>query len=154
MSAQGVVIHKNYNPERTSENSWERRKTSKIIWHHPKNNWGPIIDDLVLFEEDFNSWTEMWSGPDGYLRPDQFLDNLTVIIREQYSNIATLFLTFLKLEKVEFFWVNQQSNYKPTMQPTNKLTNHQQANIRNFTTNKKYFSQFANLQLREGFQKT
>ena len=38
--------------------------TSKIIWYHPKNNWGPIIDDLVQFEEDFNSRTEMWSGGD------------------------------------------------------------------------------------------
>ena len=50
------------------ENSWEHRKTaqniakqlrtsetSKIIWYHPKNNWGLIIDDLVQFEEDFNS---------------------------------------------------------------------------------------------------
>ena len=37
------------------------------------------MDDLVQFEEDFNSRTEMWSGPDGYLRPDQFLDHLTVI---------------------------------------------------------------------------
>ena len=64
---------------KTSENSWEHRKTSKIIWYHPENNWGPIIDNLVQFEEDFNSRTEMWSGPDGYLRPDQFLDHLTVI---------------------------------------------------------------------------
>ena len=40
------------------------------------------MDNLVQFEEDFNSRTEMWwwSGPDGYLRPDQFLDHLTVII--------------------------------------------------------------------------
>ena len=48
------------------------------------NNWGPIIDNLVQFEEDFNSRTEMWwSGPVGwgYLRPDQFLGHLTVIIK-------------------------------------------------------------------------
>ena len=67
---------------RTSENSWEHRKTSKIIWYHPMNNWGPIIDNLVQFEEDFNSRTEMWwSGGDriGYVRPDQFLDHLTVM---------------------------------------------------------------------------
>ena len=61
---------------KTSENNWEHRKTSKIIWHHPKNNWGPIIDDLVQFEEDFNSWTEKLRS--GYFRPDQFLDHLTV----------------------------------------------------------------------------
>ena len=66
---------------RTSENSWEHRKTSKIIWYHPKNNWRPIIDNLVQLEEDFNSRTEMWSGVGwGYLRSDQFLNHLTVII--------------------------------------------------------------------------
>jgi len=48
---------------KTSENNWEHRKTSKIIWHHPKNNWGPIIDDLVQFEEDFISRTKKLSGP-------------------------------------------------------------------------------------------
>ena len=87
MSAQVVVIHKSYNPAenigkqlrtsenswKTSKNSWEHRKTSKIIWYHPENNWGPIIDNLVQFEEDFNSQNEMWSGVgwggDGYLRP-------------------------------------------------------------------------------------
>ena len=67
-------IHKSYNP---AENSWDHRKTSKIIWYHPKNNWGPIIDDLVQFEEYFNIRTELWLS--GYLRPDQFLDHLTVI---------------------------------------------------------------------------
>ena len=79
--AQGVVIHKIPTQLRTSENSWEHRKTSKIIWYYPENNWGHPIDSLVQFEEDFNSRTEMWwSGPvDGYLRPDQFLDHLTVI---------------------------------------------------------------------------
>ena len=66
---------------KTLENSWEHRKTSKIIWYHPMNNWGPIIDNLVQFEEDFNIRTEMWLS--GYLRPDQFLDHLTVLkIRE------------------------------------------------------------------------
>ena len=48
---------------KTSENNWEHRKTSKIIWHHPKNNWGPIIDDLVQFEENFISRTKKLSGP-------------------------------------------------------------------------------------------
>ena len=48
---------------KTSENSWEHRRTSEIIWYHPENNWGPIIDNLVQFEEDFNSQTEKWSGP-------------------------------------------------------------------------------------------
>ena len=43
---------------KTSENSWEHRKTSKIIWYHPENNWGPIIDNWVQFEEDFNSRTK------------------------------------------------------------------------------------------------
>ena len=68
---------------KTSENSWEHRKTSKIIWYHPENNWGPIIDNLVQFEEDFNSRTKKLrsGGVDwiGYLRPVQFLDHLTVI---------------------------------------------------------------------------
>ena len=72
MCAQGVVMHctgsdfiKVTTQMKTSENNWEHRKTSKIIWHHPKNNWGPIIDDLVQFEEDFNSRTEKswwWGG--------------------------------------------------------------------------------------------
>ena len=26
---------------------WEHLKKSKIIWYHPENNWGPIIDNLV-----------------------------------------------------------------------------------------------------------
>ena len=72
--AQGAVMHKSYNQaenirkqQRTSENSWLHRKTSKIIWYHPENNWGPIIDSLVQFEEDFNSRTKMsveWGGGD------------------------------------------------------------------------------------------
>ena len=49
---------------KTSENSWEHWKTSKIIWYHPENNWGPIIDNLVQFEEDFNSRTKMLQGLD------------------------------------------------------------------------------------------
>ena len=44
---------------KTSKNSWEHWQTSKIIWYHPQNNWGPIIDNLVQFEEDFNSRTMM-----------------------------------------------------------------------------------------------
>ena len=67
--AQGVVMHKSYNQaenirkqQRTSENSWLHRKTSKIIWYHPENNWGPIIDSLVQFEEDSNSRTKKWVG--------------------------------------------------------------------------------------------
>ena len=41
---------------------------------------------MVQFEEDFKSRTEKsWSGGvDGYLRPDQFLDHLTVIIIKLY----------------------------------------------------------------------
>ena len=39
--------------------SWEHLKTSKNIWHHPENNWEPIIDSLVLFEQDFNTRTQM-----------------------------------------------------------------------------------------------
>ena len=55
----------------------------KIIWYHPENNWGPLIENLVQFEEDFNSGTKKsvgW-GPVGigYVRPVQFLDHLTVI---------------------------------------------------------------------------
>ena len=45
---------------KTSKNSWEHRKTPKIIWYHPENNWGPLIDNLVQFEEDFNRRTEKW----------------------------------------------------------------------------------------------
>ena len=41
---------------KTSKNSWEHWQTSKIIWYHPENNWGPIIDNLVQLEENFNSW--------------------------------------------------------------------------------------------------
>ena len=40
------------------------------------------MDNLAQFEENFNSrikkWVGWWVG--GYLRPDQFLDHLTVII--------------------------------------------------------------------------
>ena len=58
---------------KTSENSWGHRKTSKIIWYHPENNWGTLIDDLVQFEEDFNSQTKMWvrSGPVRMVISDQ-----------------------------------------------------------------------------------
>ena len=45
---------------KTSKNSWEHWQTSKIIWYHPENNWGPIIDNLVQLEKDFNSHAEMW----------------------------------------------------------------------------------------------
>ena len=86
---------------KTSENSWEHWKTS-IIWYHPESNWGPVIDTLVQFEEDFNSRTEKWSGPVqwGYLRPDQFLDHLTVITTFNLSQIfeihpSTSMLKFL-----------------------------------------------------------
>ena len=65
MCAQGVVMHctgsdsiKVSTQLKTSENSWEHRKTPKIIWYHPENNWGPLIDNLVQFEEDFNSGTK------------------------------------------------------------------------------------------------
>ena len=37
--------------------TWE---TPKIILYHPENNRGPLIDNLVHFEEDFNSPTEKW----------------------------------------------------------------------------------------------
>ena len=42
-------------------------------------------DNLVQFEEDFNSRTEKWRwGPVGigYVRPVQFLDHLTVIKKQ------------------------------------------------------------------------
>ena len=63
---------------KTSENSWGHPKTSRFIGYHPKNKWGPLIDNLVQFEEDFNSGTKK-SVRWGYLRPVQFLDHLTVI---------------------------------------------------------------------------
>ena len=50
-----------------------------------------ITASLVQFEEDFNSRTKMWDWVDrvgewvnGYLRPDQFLDHLTVIKSKRY----------------------------------------------------------------------
>ena len=74
---------------KTSENGWEYRKTPKIIWYHPENNWGPLTDNLVHFEEDFNSRTEKlrWGGVvrSSYLRPVQFLDHLTVIKTTLYE---------------------------------------------------------------------
>ena len=46
--------------------SWKHRKTAEYIgkhlwniWYHPENNWGSIIDNLVQFEKDFNTYTEM-----------------------------------------------------------------------------------------------
>ena len=46
------------------QSSWKHRKTAenigkhKVIWYHPENNWRPIIDNLLHFEEGFNSRTE------------------------------------------------------------------------------------------------
>ena len=48
-------FYKSYNPAENIGHSWEHRKTPKIIWYHPENNWGPTIDNLVQLEEDFNS---------------------------------------------------------------------------------------------------
>ena len=57
---------------------------------HPENNWEPIIVSLVQFENDFNTLTKMlyWARMGGwisYLRPDQFLDHLTVMINQSSS---------------------------------------------------------------------
>ena len=59
------------------------------------------MDNLVQFEEDFNSRTKKWVvvwwdgvGLGGYLRPDQFLDHLTVITSSQNS-IDAIADTFL-----------------------------------------------------------
>ena len=73
--AQVVVIHQSYNPaqhRKTAENMGKQLRTSeniygisKNIWYHPENNWGPLIDNLVQFEEDFNSGTKKsvrWGG--------------------------------------------------------------------------------------------
>ena len=122
MSAQGVVIHESYHP---AENSWEHRKTSKIIWYHPEDNWGPFIYNLVQFEEDFNSRTEKWSGGAeiGYLRPDQFLDHLTVIksttppIVAAVTNISYVHqqhpgMRSSILKKWEFDNISQAVNFK------------------------------------------
>ena len=48
------------------------------------------MDKLVQFEEDFNSRSEMWwgGGVIGYLRPDQFLDHLTVITNNDQEGFA------------------------------------------------------------------
>ena len=74
--AQEVTIYQSYNPaenigkqDRISENIYG---TSKNIWYHPEKNWGPIIDNLVQCDEDFNTHTEMWyrgGWVDGYLTP-------------------------------------------------------------------------------------
>ena len=105
MCAQGVVIHCTGSDSirvttqlKTSENCWEHRKTPKIIWYHPENNWGPLKDNLVQFEEDFNSGTKKsvgWGGPDGYLRPVQFLDHLTVIIIRLPTSPNKVFNTWI-----------------------------------------------------------
>ena len=83
---ENIVGKQLENSKKTLENCWEYRKTPKIIWYHPENNWGPIIDDLVQFEEDFNSGTKksVRSGGVGigYVRPVQFLNHLTVIKRK------------------------------------------------------------------------
>ena len=47
---------------KTSVNSWEHRKTSKIIWYRPENKWGPCINNLVQFEEGFSSQTKKSVG--------------------------------------------------------------------------------------------
>ena len=58
-------------------------KKSLSLLDDPENNRGPLIDNLVQFEEDFHSRTKKlrYGGVDwiGYLRPVQFLDHLTVI---------------------------------------------------------------------------
>ena len=56
--------------------------------YHPENHGGLLIDNLVQFEEDFNSRTKkLRSSPVGigYVRPDQFLDHLTVIKMVHYK---------------------------------------------------------------------
>ena len=91
---------------KTSENSREHRKTSKIIWYHPENNWGPIIDNLVQFEEDFNIRTEMlrWSGGDrlSQTRPiprspdgdkNQFKQNFLVLLKLNFDRLLTITTT-------------------------------------------------------------
>ena len=45
------------------------------------------MDKLVQFEEDFNSGTKKSVVGIGYLRPDQFLDHLTVITTFNSSRI-------------------------------------------------------------------
>ena len=83
---------------KTSENNWEHRKTSKIIWYHPENSWGPIIDNLVQFDEDFNSRTEKRGLMGiGYVRPDQFLDQLTPW---RDKNMKKMMLVFKKCNRL------------------------------------------------------
>ena len=70
----GYALHRGFKVTtqlKTSENSWKHWKTSKIIWYHPENNWGPIIDNLVQFEEDFNGRIEKWSSGVGVDRLSQ-----------------------------------------------------------------------------------
>ena len=77
-----LVIQKSYNPAENIGKQLRTSEISKTICYHPENNWGPIIDNLVQFQEDFNSRTKkLLSGGVGWgnLRPDQFLDHLTVI---------------------------------------------------------------------------
>ena len=53
MSTQGVVIQKIYNP---AENNGKHLKSSDIILRTTEDR--PIIDNLVQFDDDFNSRTK------------------------------------------------------------------------------------------------
>ena len=55
-----MVIHKISNPAENIRKQLRTSKTAKIIRYHPENNWGPIIDNLVQFEEDLNNRTKKW----------------------------------------------------------------------------------------------
>ena len=53
----------------------------------------PIIVSLVQFENDFNFYTKISDRvggcvKGGYLRPDQFLDHLTMITKERVTDIT------------------------------------------------------------------
>ena len=88
LTSENIWHHpeKKYGYAQKLQPSWKHQITAqnigkhlKIIWYESENNWGPII---VQFEEDFNSRTKKLRsgvGWGGYLRPDQFLDHLTVI---------------------------------------------------------------------------
>ena len=52
-------VHKSYNPAENIRKQLKNSGKSKIIWYYHENNWGgPVIDNFVQLEEDFNSLTK------------------------------------------------------------------------------------------------
>ena len=82
------LIRSSWKHLRTSKTSIEHLRSSKIIWRRTENP--SYVVRLVQYENDFNTQTKMlyWARMGGwisYLRPDQFLDHLTVMINQSSS---------------------------------------------------------------------